>query len=362
MPELSLYTQMLEQLWQQPVFAVPQNEKQTLLLPLFQQLHQHHQAHNQEYLFITKGQADIQSLDDLPYLAVRLFKHLSLKSIPQEQTFRVLQSSGTTTQTPANIFLDRDTSARQSKALVKIMQHSIGRQRLPMLIIDSPAVVNGGQQFSARAAGIQGVAFFGRDHTYALDGNMQPNWPVIEEFVFKYGSQPILVFGFTFMLWLHFIQQLQQQGKYLELSEAIVLHSGGWKKLEAQKVDNQSFKQEIKQWLGADKVVNFYGMAEQVGSVFTECESGYLHAPIFADVMIRDPDTLQVCEPEQEGLIQVLSVLPTSYPGFSLLTEDLGILLGQDDCDCGRKGRYFKVNGRLPKAEVRGCSDTHRGA
>jgi hypothetical protein len=58
------------------------------------------------------------------------------------------------------------------------------------------------------------------------------------------------------------------------------------------------------------------------------------------------------------GLIQVLSVLPKSYPGHSLLTEDLGTILGQDDCSCGWNGKYFKVLGRIPQAELRGCSDT----
>ena len=58
-------------------------------------------------------------------------------------------------------------------------------------------------------------------------------------------------------------------------------------------------------------------------------------------------------------MIEVLSLLPRSYPGHALLTEDRGRLLGEDDCPCGRKGRYFEVFGRLPKAELRGCSDSH---
>jgi hypothetical protein len=41
------------------------------------------------------------------------------------------------------------------------------------------------------------------------------------------------------------------------------------------------------------------------------------------------------------------------------LTEDLGVILGEDDCPCGRMGRYFRVQGRIPAAEVRGCSDTY---
>nr|WP_282601556.1 hypothetical protein [Pantoea ananatis] len=44
-----------------------------------------------------------------------------------------------------------------------------------------------------------------------------------------------------------------------------------------------------------------------------------------------------------------------------MLTEDVGILLGEDDCSCGRMGKYFQVLGRLKNAEIRGCSDTYGG-
>ena len=357
----SQYQEYFNVLLEQQDQNVPQKKKEQLLLPVFNQLHQHHQTHSVEYQnIVTANQQtrDASSFEALPYLAVRLFKHLSLSSIPQQALFKTIQSSGTTGQTPARIFLDKATSARQSKVLVKILQQTIGKQRLPMLIIDSPDIVKK-PEFSARAAGIQGLAFFGRDHTYALDENMQPNWSVIEAFAEKYAGKPVLIFGFTFMVWLHFIQALKQQNKQLNFQHGILLHSGGWKKLEAQKVDNQQFKDTIKQQLGIAKVHNFYGMAEQVGSVFVECAHGHLHSPIFADVIVRHPNTLAPCKIGEQGIIQVLSSLPTSYPGFSLLTEDLGRILGVDDCPCGQKGKYFAVDGRLPKTEVRGCSDTH---
>ena len=89
-----------------------------------------------------------------------------------------------------------------------------------------------------------------------------------------------------------------------------------------------------------------------------ECEEGYLHTPDFADVIVRDTETLGVAEDGHVGLLQVLSLVPKSYPGHSLITEDLGAVYGTDTCRCGRKGKYFKVFGRVPKAEARGCSDT----
>ena len=100
-------------------------------------------------------------------------------------------------------------------------------------------------------------------------------------------------------------------------------------------------------------------MAEQLGSVFVECEHGHMHCSNYSDILIRKPQEFSVCQRGERGLIQLLSVLPYSYPGHSILTEDEGIILGEDDCPCGRKGKYFKILGRIKNAELRGCSDTY---
>lgn len=344
--------------------TLSQQDKSNALLTVLNCLHQHHQQQCGAYQNIVSAnqqQQSASSVEQLPYLAVRLFKQLELSSIAAADIYKILQSSGTTSQTAAKVFLDKATSARQSKALVGILQGTIGKQRLPMLIIDSPNIVHDAK-FSARAAGIQGLAFFGRDHTYALDEKMQLNWPVIAAFCEKYHEQKVLIFGFTFMLWAYFIQALKQANKTLNLKQAIVLHSGGWKKLEAQKVDNAVFKTQVQTTIGAAKVHNFYGMAEQVGTVFVECSHGQLHAPLMADVIVRNPYDLSVCAVGEPGIIQVLSALPTSYPGFSLLTEDMGRITSIDSCACGQNGKTIAIDGRLPKTEVRGCSDTHGGA
>ena len=82
-------------------------------------------------------------------------------------------------------------------------------------------------------------------------------------------------------------------------------------------------------------------------------------ASTFSDVLIRRPIDWSLAEQGEEGLVEVVSILPQSYPGHVLLTEDKGVILGEDDCPCGRKGKYFKILGRIKNAEIRGCSDTY---
>jgi Acyl-protein synthetase, LuxE len=104
------------------------------------------------------------------------------------------------------------------------------------------------------------------------------------------------------------------------------------------------------------RIYNFYGMVEQLGSIFVEDEGGCLYPPDFAEVIIRNPATWQPARDGESGIIQVLSLLPRSYPGHSLLTEDLGVLTLTDSVS-GTPKRGLRVLGRLPRTELRGCSD-----
>lgn len=329
-------------------------------MPELLELTQLHSTHCDSYHHLIHTVTDLNNvklIESIPPISVRLFKELELKSVDSAAVFKTLYSSGTSGQ-PSTIYLDKETAQLQSKVLTKILQHWLGKARRPMLLIDSPSTIKKGQGMTARAAGLQGLSFFGRDHTYALDENMQLNVPVVKAFFEKYQHESILLFGFTFMVWQHFIQALQQLNLEFNCSDAVLFHGGGWKKLQDQAVSNSEFKQKVKEQLGNVKVHDYYGMVEQTGTIYVECEHGHLHCPVWADVLIRDPKTMRVCEVGETGLIQVNSLLARSYPGHCLLTEDLGVIIGEDDCQCGRNGKYFKVLGRVPSAEVRGCSDT----
>lgn len=298
-------------------------------------------------------------LTEVPWLPVSLFKHQRLVSVPDDEVVKTLTSSGTTGQVPSRIHLDRPTAVRQTRALAAIMTGLLGPRRRPMLIVDSPSVVRDPREYSARGAGILGMLNFGRDHTYVLDADGRPDAAAVHAFLERHAGEPLLVFGFTFLVWEHLLEAFEG---VIDLSQAVLVHSGGWKALEERAVDDAIFKQRLDAGVGLTQVRSFYGMVEQVGSVFLEGADGLLHPPPFADVVIRDPDTWDEQPVGVPGVVQVLSALPTSYPGHSLLTEDLGTVVSIDDPGAGIGGKAFRLHGRVPRVELRGCSDTHARA
>lgn len=343
-----------------PQYSIPQAEKEQLLLRELNALTARHDANCAEYsklLTVTGAKQAARTIEEVPYLPVGLFKSHALRSIPLENVFKTMTSSGTTGQQVSQIFLDKETAMRQTSALGNIIGHVIGRERLPMILIETSALLKDRKRFSARAAGLLGMMNFGRHHFYALDENMELDEAGLRGFLERFGDRPFLMFGFTFMVWQYLYANVA--GKGFDLSNGVLLHSGGWKKLQEMAVSNDEFKRRFKQATGLHRIYNFYGMVEQVGSVYVEGEDGYLYPPNFADVIVRDPVTLEPAPVGTPGVIQVLSMLPLSYPGHSILTEDLGVVHGVDDSTCGRKGKRFSVIGRVPKTELRGCSDVH---
>jgi hypothetical protein len=343
-------------------FAEPHERKQPRIMAELAELTELHRARSASYARMIDAlfgrNVHYKDLESLPWLPVQLFKRLDLKSVTDDKIVRTLVSSGTSGAAPSRVFLDQETARTQALALARIVGEFIGPHRLPMAIVDERASAQGRDQLSARGAATVGFSSMGRDHVYLLDARLEPDWGLLEQYLHKHTTQPIMLFGFTFLVW-QLVEKAGAAGLRLRFPPgSLLVHGGGWKKLQERRVSNEAFKAALGETLGIERVHNYYGMVEQVGGIFFECEQGWLHAPSCADVLVRDRMTLQPLPAGEQGLLQVLSTLPRSYPGHSLLTEDLGTIAGEDDCACGRMGARFTVAGRLPSAELRGCSDT----
>ncbi len=348
-------------------FSLSAPEKRAFLNARLLPLLRHHAASCESYARMLKAlNCDVTAsgisadFTDLPFLPVGLFKRLKLCSVPEREIFKTVTSSGTSGQSVSRIYLDRHNAALQQKVLVSIVSSFLGKARLPLLIIDCPAVIKNRALFSARGAGVLGFSIFGSDRTYALNDDLSLNLNAVRAFMERHAGEKILLFSFTYVLWQYFCVSLEKSPWRPDLSQGILFHGGGWKRLASLNITRDELYARLKALTGLQDIHDYYGMVEQAGSIFVECSYGHLHCADCSDVLTRRERDLSLCAMGEEGIIEVISLLPTSYPGNLLITDDRGVILGEDDCPCGRKGKYFKVTGRLPRAEVRGCSDTYR--
>lgn len=358
----------VESLLSIPPYSQPPEERQAGLLAILkEELDYACQRHEGYKHYVKHWPLDYRSasqVSDLPYLPVGLLKAdppLSLVDLVDIK--RTLTSSATTSQLPSRVVLDSPTARRMTKGVVTIVRDFIGPARRPYLVVDTPDFRGAADALGARAAAIQGLQPFASETTCCLSLNGQGDLKLDRDRLIEFAKDrqdtEVLVYGFTFILWNHLVKTLMAEDICLSLPKARILHSGGWKRLQDQAVEKTAFNQQLARTFGcaADRIIDFYGMVETVGVIYPDCSEGNKHGPVFGDVIVRDPLTLEPVTAGEYGIVQVCSVLPTSFPGHLLLTEDRAQVIAYDSCPCGRRGISFRFAGRIPKTELRGCGN-----
>jgi len=335
-----------------------QRDDQTLLDEL-NELTAHHRAGCQPFARIWPDPAPAGSLEELPFVHVGLFKQMDLATsaadLKHERTLGSSGTSGAVSRVP----LDSKSLELQARSTQSILMHHLGPGRRPLIVIDSVASLRQRGQVSARTAAAMSLRPLSSRIAFLLDDSNDPasaRWEVLEEALDS--AATVLVFGHSWILW----QVWNEPGPPQSVREALMghrlqfVHSGGWKKLEAARVDRRVFDDRLLEGLGKDSMVlDFYGLAEQVGIIFPLCAAGWRHPPRWAAAIVRDSWTLE-SSIGRSGQLQLLNSLAWGAPYHSVLTEDLATL-DRGPCACGLIGERFRLEGRVPKSELRGCAN-----
>ena len=342
-------------------FSLNEDEKRRFFEKEINSLTSYHYKNSKDYkkiLDLLGYRLKRKKLDEVPFLPVKLFKEFELRSISKKKIFKTLVSSGTSGGVLSKIHLDKENAHNQVKALTKIMSTILGNQRLPMLIIDQNPKIHNRTVFNAKSVAIYGFSIFGTNHTYLLNDQGKIDYILLNNFLKKNRKKTFFIFGFTSVVFENLIKKLSTKLLKFNFKNGVLLHGGGWKKMEKIKISNKVFKQKMLNKIKLENIYNYYGLVEQTGSIFIECKKcSCFVTSIFSDVLMRDK-YFNVVADGKKGLMQLFSLLPTSYPGHSILTEDIGEVVKDNNCDCALKGKRFLVHGRVKQSEIRGCSDT----
>jgi|GEM_PF-832876 len=150
--------------------------------------------------------------------------------------------------------------------------------------------------------------------------------------------------------------ELDPTGKNL----CVMVLNGGWKTLEGKKVDKDKFEKRVEEHfdINRDWIIDTYGFGEaNFGAADALCPERRMHVVTQAPIAVtRDPDTLEVQEYGEEGLLSVWDPTMNSYPAF-VITDDIVKITDIYECPaCGRISQDIEFKGRAGKAELRSCA------
>jgi len=352
----------IENLFEFDPYSLTQNEKDKIFYDAMNESIKFHYEKSDEFrkLCDNRNFSPYKEflLQEIPFLPVSLFKTFQLKSVPDSDIIKTVYSSATTSNSPSTIFLDQTTSKRQTKALVSIMKDFLENKK-KFLIIDQKSDLDNTTEVKSRESAIRGFFPFMESMNFGLDSKLKLDISLFEELK----DREICIMGFTWLLYTTIIENEKNdtiRQFFKSMKNTKIIHIGGWKKLSDNEVSKEEFNQKISEFFNCEKenIIDIYGMTEQLGTIYPDCAAGNKHVSVFSEIFIRNIETLEIEDEGKSGFIQLVSPIPHSYPGVSLLSDDIGRILGVDNCPCGRKGKYFRFEKRTEQADIKGCGDT----
>lgn len=362
---------LTDELLKQSPYASRPGQHRNLLCAAMSEAIQHHCANCPPYARWYRKQgadpaAPIEDLARVPFLPVSIFKRLALESVNEQDVIRVLKSSATSSQTASRVVLDRVTRDRQMRTLAVMLSALMGSMRRPFIVLDAGVSQGADMELSARVAGLRGYLMMASETHYVLEGsngqlelNIDKLQAVLDDLCRR--QIPVCLIGYTYMLYQYAVVPLLRAGRRLQLPDgSMVLHFGGWKRLERQAVDRNRLNADVESVFAMTRpfIRDVYGFTEQLGVIYADDGHGVRLAPVYSEVVVRDPITLESLPDGEPGLLEFITPLPHSYPGVALVLDDMGRIVSRDCEHDGRYGTRFEVLGRARGAEIRGCGDT----
>lgn len=319
-----------------------------LFLASFRETALHHYNHNEYINFLWKKNKfhpmDIScesDLEKIPFTMVNLFKYHELYTGDFDDIVLTLGSSGTSGQRSL-IHLDQyslDTVKKLAYNIHQSLRITSDKKYNYLCFTYDPAVANDLgtaftdellTSFTQKAEVFYTFKHDGNDFYYDEDGTLS----ALRRF--ENSDYDTRILGFPAFMY----DLVKKHNLKLSLGDdSWIQTGGGWKGKADKEIPKEEFRELMAQAFGIPKenVRDLFGMVEH-GIPYVDNEQGQLMIPNYARVLIRDPKTLSVLKDGEKGLIQFISSYNTSYPSFSLLTNDWGVKEGQKLYIAGRAG------------------------
>lgn len=294
--------------------------------------------HNPLYRAFADRQPAVTTWRQIPAVPTSAFKEFAITCFPVTEAVAEFHTSGTT-RAHAGKHYFKTLELYDAASLPNFQQHLVPDGRpLPALVL-TPAPADAPHSSLAHMIEVvtgDEVEFFVENNTLQCE---RLNRRLTE---MQWDSQPVLLLGTAFA----FVNFFDQNPQFALPAGSRAMETGGFKG-RSREVPKADLYRLFRERLGIESVVNEYGMTELSTQFYDERPgSNIKDVPPWARVLVMDPATGTEARPGLPGLIRVFD-LANLWSSLCVQTEDLGI--ARDD------GR-FEIVGRLPGAEVRGCS------
>ena len=308
----------------------------------------------------------VSTLEDclkIPHLWAHFFKGHEILSVPRENIFLHLTSSGTTGQ-KSQIFFDEWT-IRSAQRMVDWIFQKYGwetpEQKCNYILFSYQTEASSKlgtaytDNFLCKYAPVNEV--FTALKLTGSGGHEFDCFGTIEAFKrFAEQGLPVRLFGFPAFFYFA-LERMKKLGlpplKFHK--DSMVFLGGGWKGHADKQIEKNDLYDLANEMLGIPKE----RLRDGFGSVehcipYVECSEHEFHVPVWSRVFIRDVETLKPLGKDKKGFLHFISPYITSMPAHSVIMGDLASL--HDGCKCGLKTPYFRIHGRAGVSKNKSCA------
>ncbi|MGW2229503.1 LuxE/PaaK family acyltransferase [Streptomyces formicae] len=299
-----------------------------------------------------------------PLIHATFFKRHEVLSVPRDDVFLHLTSSGTTGQ-KSQMFFDEWTIRAAQRMVARIFDHYgwitpdqpvnyllYSYEPAPSMKLGTSFTDNYLCDFAPAKGVTHALRHTGDGHEFDVHGCIRALRQYSEE------GLPVRVLGFP--AFLHFtLEQMRAQGLppiTLPAGSLVVL-GGGWKGHADRQIGKAEFYARVTELLGVapDRIRDTFGSVEHCVP-YIECAEHRLHVPVWSRAAVRDTRTLRPLGYGERGFLHLVSPYITSVPAQSVVMGDLASLHPAEECGCPLPTPWFTVHGRAGVSRNRSCA------
>lgn len=345
------------------ISRLPQAEQERLKLELLRQNFAFHYENNAFY----RAQCDAKDirpesletfadLQRIPLIPVRSFKQPNahvLVSVPMTTIDLEIRSTGTG-GIPSVARRDVTTTTRASVGLMSLYREFFGIGNGAGLFL-CPSTAETPEMgmvkvFNLFCGLLDDRAYLVKDYAFHAE-------EAIEYLQSWENKQTRHIFGPPFLI-NRLLRYMEMEDIQLQLDPgSFVVTLGGWKRYNGENIGREAFDEKLRTYLGIrpENIRDMYGMIES-NMLAIECEHHRKHVPPWCHISIRDVSDFNVELPvRRTGAIAILDPISNSYPSY-ILSEDVGEIELDGECECGRVGQVISFRRRLQGAELGCCA------